>query len=105
MALEKIRTILLKKGMIEEYNKITLLDYACQTRFSKNYSDNKRENNLHYYIEGQLDLLAVLSYIHMTFFDECKEKGEAGMIELKDLLYKCFRDLGKNIDKYHDLFN
>lgn len=105
MAFEKVRDILLKKEMIEEYNKITLLDYAYQTRFSKNYSDNKRENNLHYYIEGQNDILAVLNYIYTTLFEECEKGGEQGMTILKDLIYKCYRDLSEHIDYYNELYD
>lgn len=105
MAFEKVRGILLKKGMIEEYNKMSVLDYAYQTHFSKNYSDNKRENNLHYYMEGQYDLLSVLNYINMIFFEECEKGGEQGMTILKDLIYKCFRDLNENLDKYNDLYD
>lgn len=106
MAFEKVKDILLKKGMIEEYNKIALLDLACQTRFSKNHSDdNKRENNLRYYLEGQYDLLSIFNYAYITFRDECENGGEQGMTILKDLIYKCFRDLNENLDNYHDLIN
>ena len=102
---EKIKGILLKYRKIEDYTKFSVLDLACKTIFTQErYKASKKENNISYYCVGQGDILEVLDYIHDTFIDECREKGEAGMIELKDLIYKCYRELSKNIDYYQDLF-